>query len=391
MRKLPFFVVTVAHFFVDSYATMLTPTLPIFVDRLELSHASAGLLGMIVSVCNVSQPLLGVWADGMRRRWLVLAGLALVSVFMPLMGVAPSYWTLVAMLCLGGIGVAAFHPQVFSLAGELAGNRRFFGLSLFTFGGTMGLGVTPLWAAPMASRIGLEWLPVVGLPGLIFLFVLWRVVPLDNPHMKGAGKRPSLLEGLDGAGRHLALITAVVILRSMTTLGYGFFLTVLAKERGLSDIEWGVTLSVYNVSGVVGSLIFGYLADRISPRPLVWGTLILSAPCLYLYLGAEGILAYVLLTLGGGLLMASNSILVALAQELAPKSSGLASSLPLGFSWGVGSLALYPVGWIADQIGLTGALAGLAWLPLVSAIPAFFLPNRPAKLDEDKTVTEAMT
>ncbi|SVD37539.1 uncharacterized protein METZ01_LOCUS390393, partial [marine metagenome] len=84
-------------------------------------------------------------------------------------------------------------------------------------------------------------------------------------------------------------------------------------------------------------------------------------------------------------------ILVALAQELAPKSSGLASSLPLGFSWGVGSLALYPVGWIADQIGLTGALAGLAWLPLVSAIPAFFLPNRPAKLDEDKTATEAMT
>jgi MFS transporter, FSR family, fosmidomycin resistance protein len=379
MRKLKLLILTLAHFSVDSYATMLAPILPLVIERQGLSLATAGLLGTIVSVCNLSQPLLGMWADHMRRRWLVVAGVGLAAVFTPLMGLAPSYWVLVVVLSLGGFGVAAFHPQAFSLAGELSGPRRSFGLALFVFGGTMGLGLTPLWVPFFAQDIGLQWLPVVGIPGLVFLLLVVRFVPLDNPHAATAEK-PDRATGLDGASRPLALITAVVILRSVTALGFAFFLTVLSRERGLSLVEGGVPLAAYNIAGVGGALFFGYLGDRVHARPLVVGSLVLSVPALLAFLQLEGPLGYVPLALGGGLVLASNSILVALAQELVPSRSGLASSLPLGFSWGIASLSLGPIGWLADTYGVTETLRGLAMLPLVTATVALFLPARPTKI-----------
>lgn len=375
MQRLRLFLLAVAHFCVDSYATMLAPVLPLVIDRLGLSLTGAGILGTILSACNLSQPLLGLWADRMRRRWLVIGGLALATLFTPLMGVAPSYAALVATLCLGGIGVAAFHPQVFSLAGDLSGQRRSFGLALFIFGGTMGLGVTPLWVPLFASRIGLEYLPFVTAPGLVLLVLVLRFVPLDNPHLSAASPAPR--GGLDSAALPLALITAVVVLRSITAIGFAFFLTVLSQERGLTLVQGGVPLAVYNTAGVVGSLVLGYLADRVNPKPLVWGSLLLSAPALLAFLRTEGPASYLLLALGGGLVMASNSVLVALAQELVPRRSGLASSLPLGFSWGLASLSLGPVGWLADRIGVAETLSWLALLPVVPAAVALFLPHRP--------------
>jgi FSR family fosmidomycin resistance protein-like MFS transporter len=380
MKKLKLLTLTMAHFCVDSYATMLAPILPLVIERQGLNLASAGILGTIVSACNLSQPLLGMWADHMRRRWLVVGGVGLAAVFTPLLGMAPGYWVLVTVLCLGGFGVAAFHPQAFSLAGELSGSRRSFGLALFVFGGTMGLGVTPLWVPFFAQNIGLEWLPVVGIPGVLFLLLVLRFVPLDNPHAATA-ERPARATGLNGAGRPLALITAVVILRSVTALGFAFFLTVLlSRERGLSLVEGGVPLAAYNIAGVSGALLFGYLGDRVNAKPLVCGSLFLSVPALLAFLQIEGALGYVPLAIGGGLLLASNSILVALAQELVPQRSGLASSLPLGFSWGIASLSLGPVGWLADTYGVTETLRWLAMLPLVTGTVALFLPARPDKI-----------
>jgi FSR family fosmidomycin resistance protein-like MFS transporter len=74
-------------------------------------------------------------------------------------------------------------------------------------------------------------------------------------------------------------------------------------------------------------------------------------------------------------LLSSNSILVAMAQELAPQSSGLASSLPLGFSWGLASLTLPFVGHLADQLGVASTLEYLCFLPLPTAALSLLLPG----------------
>ena len=319
---------------------------------------------------------MGLWGDRMKRRYLVVGGVILAGMFIPLLGVAPNYVVLVLVLFLGGLGVHAFHPQTFSLVGELSGDRRAFGLALFIFGGTIGLGLTPIWVPFFVNTFDLAYLPLVALPGLAAVLLIIKFVPLDNPHLQQQ-ERPSLRQTLGPNAGPLLLITVVVFLRSTTSIIFGFFLTVLiTRERGLSLEAGGVALAVYNTSGVVGGLIVGYLADRINPKPLVWGSILLSVPALYGFLQTDGLLAYVLLAVGGCMILASNSILVAMAQELAPKNAGLASSLPSGLSWGLAGLLLTPFGHVADLIGVTETLKYLALLPLLTGFLALFLPGR---------------
>jgi FSR family fosmidomycin resistance protein-like MFS transporter len=82
-----------------------------------------GLTAMASMSSSFLQPLFGVLADRMRRPWFVVLGPMIAAVFMASIGLAPSYEVLVALLVLGGVGVAMFHPQTASLAGSTSAKR----------------------------------------------------------------------------------------------------------------------------------------------------------------------------------------------------------------------------------------------------------------------------
>lgn len=396
MQKTRLFMLTFCHFLVDTYATMLAPILPLIKIRLELTNAAAGVLGTIVALIGMSQPLLGMFADRMHRGHFVIVGVVLAAVFTPMLGLAPSFATTVLALALGGIGVAAFHPSSFAIAGDLSGTRRAFGLALFIFGGTMALGLTPLWITRFAGTLGLRQLPWLTVPGLVIALAMIRTFPDESPHRRTQSFR-GMLQVLAPHRNTLLLITGIVTLRSITSISFSTFLAVLEYERGVDASEAGrIPLSIYLISGVVGSLVAGYLADRVNPKPLVWGGILLSAPLLYGYLALpegwaanmpvlagwgeylprlERLVAYVLLGLGGAMILSSNSVLVALAQETAPNNASMVSSLPQGFAWGLGGMFLPLVGHIADHIGMQQTLSYLALLPVGTAALALLLPS----------------
>ena len=368
-RLLP---LAIGHFCVDSYAGMLAPMVPLLQERLQLSLAATATVGAVVAFSSLSQPLLGLLGDRMRRRLLVPGGLLLAAVCMPLMGVVPNYWLLVLAVGLGGVGVAAFHPQSFVIAADLSGKRRAFGIALFVFAGTLGLAATPIWLTFVVDAVGTGVLPLASLAGVTAAVVIWRRVPLDADPGRTRSWR-AIGGELATSLRPLAAILAVVVLRNVTFLGFNLFIAVLSRERGLALEVGGIALSVYNLAGVLASLGLGRLADRMDPKPLIWGSLVLSAPFLWAYAATPGALAFVWLAAGGGLLGASTSVMVALAQQVAPRQRALASSLPLGLSWGLASLTLPLIGWVADVVGVSGMLRGLAWLPLAPALTALLL------------------
>ena len=73
--------------------------------------------------------------------------------------------------------------------------------------------------------------------------------------------------------------------------------------------------------------------------------------------------------------MASNSVSVAMAQEMVPDNAGTASSFPMGVSWGVAGAALMVFGNIADQIGMVATIEILALIPLIAVLLALLLPG----------------
>ena len=364
------------HLSVDSYASLLSPLLPLLVARMQLSLFAAGALGSVVSLANMTQPIMGIVVDRLRRRLLVPLGALLVAVTIPTMGWAPSFAVLVVLLALGGLGVAAFHPAAFALAGELSGERRSTGIAVFAFSGTIALGLTPLWAPAMATDASLATLPIVALAGVATALAVWGWVPLQSPAPRRSWSEmrrslPRVLVPLSG-------ILAIVAVRSAVAFGFASFIPLLSHERGMSLLAGGAMLSVYNTAGVVLGLVAGYLADRVPPAPLVWGTLLLSAPALYLSVSTAGALSIVMLALGGGMVVASNAVLIAIAQRIAPGNEGLASSVPLGFGWGLGAIALPIIGAVADRHGIELALRVLALLPILPAVLSMVVLRRGA-------------
>lgn len=60
------------------------------------------------------------------------------------------------------------------------------------------------------------------------------------------------------------------------------------------------------------------------------------------------------------------------AQECLPGRTGLVTGLVMGLAWGIGGLALGPLGRLADLYGLVPAMTGITFLPLLSAVLVFF-------------------
>ena len=132
------------------------------------------------------------------RRWLLPWAVVLSSTGVALAGLAPSYWALLALVLVSGLGVAAYHPEGYRTANQVAGDRKATGLSLFSIGGNIGIALgpprSPSWCPASACRApsGSSG------PGLLVAALIATVLPTLIAPPAGA-RRP---DGASGRPRH---------------------------------------------------------------------------------------------------------------------------------------------------------------------------------------------
>ena len=101
-----------AHFFVDLYSSGLSAFQPLLVERFGLSLAQAGLLaGMLIFSSSLLQPVYGILSDKTGSRLFTVLAPAMAGIFISSLGLATGFPMLIAMVLLGGMGIASFHPQ----------------------------------------------------------------------------------------------------------------------------------------------------------------------------------------------------------------------------------------------------------------------------------------
>lgn len=371
--------VSIGHFTVDSYSSFFTPLLPLMVHKLDLSLARAGaLVALSATASSFSQPLFGWLADHLRRPWFVACGPLVAAVFLSAVGLAPTYGALVALLMIGGFGVAAFHPQSAVLA-RSATSRPGPAMSLFVTAGTLGFALGPLFAVSIAGRWGLERTWLAAPPGLaisVLLFVWFaRVVPRP----RSVAARPALSE-LKPVLRPLALLYTAVVSRSAVSFGFMTFLPLHLDARGYSVQSGGVLTSLYLALGALGGLLGGWVAERRGGRSVVVSSFLWAAPLYLGFLLLPEPWSLVSLVAGGFVLQTSLPVNVVLGQDLSPRHSSTISSLLMGGAWGVGALLVSPVGALADRVGIRGALFALSGMLALGFACALALPDiRPAR------------
>jgi len=363
------------HMMVDGYGNIYAPLLPLLIPKLNLSLAAAGTLTMLYQMAaSVAQVGFGHLADRWRPRVLVIVGPIVSVLVLSLIGVAPTVPLLAATLIVGGLGAAAFHPPAAALAHRLGGNRPGLAMSVHITGGSLGFSLGPLVFAPAAQHLGLGWTPAFAIPGLLIVaFFLSRVPPIvPHPHDGGG------LRALRPYARPLALLYAIVVLRTLTSLAFATFVPVMLTRRGMSVGHAGVIAAVYLFASGIGGFLGGPAADRFGSRRVIALSLVAATPFMVAAPLLSGWPFVVILALGGLFLQSTLPVNVTFGQSLAPVSAATVSSLMMGFAWGMGGLSVPFVGMFADRFGIERTLFGLAFVPLLAACCALPLPKAPA-------------
>lgn len=361
-----------AHMMVDGYGNILAPLLPLLITRLDLSLAAAGTMTMLFQLsASVAQVGFGHLADRWNPRLLVMAGPILSIVVLSFVGAATTPMMLAAILIVGGLGGAAFHPPAATLAHKLGGNTPGLAMSVHISGGALGFSLGPLMFAPFADRFGIEWTPLLAIPGLLVIaFFIARVPKFELSSAGGVG--PGALRPY---AKPLGLLYLIVVLRTTTAIAFATFLPVMLTRQGMSVGAAGAVVAGYLFAGGIGGFLGGPAADRFGARRVIAWSLAISCPFLFAAPLLEGIPFMVVLALGGFFLQATLPVNVVFAQKIAPVSAATVSSLMMGFAWGTGGMTVPLTGYVADRVGIESTLLALSLVPLIASALAWPLPG----------------
>jgi FSR family fosmidomycin resistance protein-like MFS transporter len=365
-------VLSTGHLAADLFQGSVPALLPFLIADRGYSYAAAGALFLMASLgSSIVQPLLGIYSDRVRAGWLMSAGLLLAGIGLALSGLASSYAGTAAALLVGGIGVAAFHPEAVRFASHVSAARRGAGMSVFAVGGTAGFALGPILMTPVAVVLGPGGTPIVG--AVIVAAggaVLWNTRYLEKFRPRDPAVR---LAGQASSNQWLPFGLASGSATARVVVGFGLQYAVplwVVAELASTAAHGNAAVATMLIAGAFGTLIGGRLADRFGFRPVVVWSLALGVPLAVALPFANEWTLFPLMAALGLVEGANFYPLIVIAQNALPGYLGFAAGVVLGLGIGIGAGVVALLGVLGDAAGMTAviwAIAGFAGLAYVLA------------------------
>src|SRR6266508_3857326 len=166
------------HLVIDTNQGSLPALLPYLKTALGLTYTATGVIVLMSTITSsLIQPLFGFLADKTARRWLLPLSVVLCAFGIALTGVAPSYAAVLALVMLSGFGVAAYHPEGYRTATQVAGDKKATGVSIFSTGGNIGIAVGPPLITALITMFGMPGSLGMLVPGVLVAVLLIAVLP----------------------------------------------------------------------------------------------------------------------------------------------------------------------------------------------------------------------
>jgi FSR family fosmidomycin resistance protein-like MFS transporter len=367
------------HFATDFANGALPALLPFLVERFDLSYTLAAAL-MLASAASSSliQPLFGAWSDRRGALWLLPSGVALAGIGIAVAAAAPSFWLVLLLVVVSGLGVAAYHPEGSKFAAYASGHMRASGMSLFSLGGNIGYGLGPTATTPLVLAFGLTGGLLLALPCLAVAALLLAAVPFLAGFVPAGEAATARAAEPDRPGA-LGLLLGVIAFRSVAWFGLITFVPLWEVSLGHSKAHGSHLLSLMLLTGGLGTLAAGPIADRFGRRPVLIASMAATGPLILAYVVVGGVLGAVALALVGVCVISTFGVTMVMSQEYLPRRIGMASGLAIGLSIGLGGVAAVGLGAVADSIDLRSAMYAAAAAPVAGLVLAALLPSSRAR------------
>lgn len=367
--KLQIILLCLGHFINDIHLSFLPTFIPGIVEKLGISLAQAGLLNSIAGFINMmGQPLFGHLSDKTNKPVFIIAGPVLACFGASMLPLSPTYSVALLFVLIWSIGTAVFHPQGSGGIGHLSSVEKISSsLAFFGLGGMLAGALSPIYAVGLVKVFGFTWMPVAAMiPVLIFTAVTYYYIPDIQDSSMFKPSTESFFSNFRNVFSQVYRIWIVAFSRAVSGQGLRFFLPLVISSRGGQLAEIGTVLFVITIGASVSPIICGKFADIFgAKRTLV--VILFSIPFLLVPASlTEGIPSILLFMVGYALLTATEPITNAMAQQSAPHARGMASSIIMGFAFGLGGVVTAPLGAVADYFGLTATMLIIAVIPSLS-------------------------
>ncbi|MDP2873341.1 MAG: MFS transporter [Bacillota bacterium] len=409
---------SIQHVLTDGLHALVYPLLPVIASELHLSYAQASLIrGVFNTAGGALQLPAGILAERFGEWTLLVLGNAWLAAGVLGMGLVGSFYALLSVVLLGGIGANVQHPVgtgLISRAYDGPGRARAIGT--LNFSGDLGKLIAPAIAGSIAVVWGWRYaLLCSGAVALLLIVSSWvwtrgRGFDRASGHaatVAAAGRAqpdparsapgvaadalaptpapaPTTAQGR-GQGRArgwgikapwaLAALVSIGVLDSSVR---GATLTLLPFVLTAQGLGTGAISALYTVifaGGAAGKFVCGAVADRFGTLPMIWATEALTALSAVAFLVTPRWLLVPLALVFGFALNGTSSVLYA---AVAPMVDADRRSRVYGiyYTATICASALAPVmyGALGDHFGLAPAF-GLAALVTLLILP-LSLSNR---------------
>jgi MFS transporter, FSR family, fosmidomycin resistance protein len=263
--------VGLAHYMSHVMQLALPPLFPILHNEFGVGFTELGLIVTLFYVASgLGQAAAGILVDRYGGQRLLVAGLAILALSIALAGTVASYWMLLPLALVAGLGNSVFHPADLSiLSHRVSESRLGRAYAAHSIAGTLGYATAPVLITALAAygnwRLALA---VVGVVGLVVALMLYlnRARLIYAP---GHVVRPA--EAGQRQPGYLQVVGSPVVLMAfsyfaMTAFaGSGlqtFSITALVSGYGVALKVATLGLTFYLVGSAGGMVLGGFLADR---------------------------------------------------------------------------------------------------------------------------------
>ncbi len=371
-------VVTVssAHAVHDTYSAFLPPLLPVLIERYALTNTAAGLLSVFMQIPSLFQPLIGHLADRKNLRLLIILAPAVTGTLMSFLPLAPAYGVMVFLLLAAGLSSASLHAIGPVLASTFSGKRLGRGMSFWMVGGELGRALGPLVAVSAIRYLSAEGFPWVMLGGILMSAFLYRQLKDINTKIKIQTENINWKKSLKNIQALMLPMSLVIFTRAMVMTTLTTFLPTYLTSTGVSLLIAGASLTILQISGVIGAFLSGSLSDRFGRQRMLIISFAVTPILIFLFLQSTGIMMEVLLLILLGFFAISvEPVTMAIVLAYCPNNRSFANGIYMALGFSLRSLSILLVGLLSDWINLRFTFLLSAGLMLLGLIFIFFLPK----------------
>lgn len=365
--------IALGHGVTDLSPGALYAALPFLKAKLSLSYTQVTTIVLMQNItASLSQPLLGYYSDRKPRAWLMAAGCMLCGVAMTASLLVETYYVVLLCTALSGLGNAAFHPEAAKIVNRLSGKSVGKGASLFSVWGSIGVAAGSIFIAYLFS-LNLEAALYFYIIPFIITSIVLAYVAISMPAVPVVAVNG--LRQLKASFNWSVLsLLGMVAARATVSSGISAFVPLyyVSYLHG-SAMYASSLLTVYMISGALGTMIGGAMSDKYGSRTVMIYSIVPLCVLMYFFRFADGIWPFIILSICSILLTATFTSSLVLIQKMMPDNVGMASGLNLGFSVGLGTMGVLALGKIADLWSLPIIFDILAVLPIIALFLTCFI------------------